>query len=82
MLAVLLRVHEYHDRPVIEGNDMAFGSDIRCSEDKDGKDLTQQIHDPEARWAEVVKSYWGGMLRPHLKKHPRFLCRPERHKRN
>ena len=53
MLAVLLRVPEQYNGPVIEGNGMAFGSDIRRSEDEDGKDFMRQIHDSEARWAEA-----------------------------
>ena len=59
---------------------MAFGSDIRRSEDEDGKDFMQQIHDSEAYWAEVVRGYRNGWLRPHRQKMTVFYTSwPERH---
>jgi len=60
--AVLLRVDENYGGPVIKGDGMAFGSDIRRSEDEDGKDFMQQIHDSETFWTEVVKGYRDGWL--------------------
>lgn len=73
MSAVFLWVRKNRDRPVFEGNDMPFGSDIRHSEGKDGKDSIKHIHGWGARWAGVVKGLQDRKLWPRPQKYDMFL---------
>ena len=45
-----------YESPVIEGNDMPFGGDVRHSEGEDNKDPIQHIHDWEVRWRSCQRS--------------------------
>jgi len=49
--------------PVIKGNDMPFGGDVRHGEGEDSKNPIQHIHDREIRWRSCQR-FRGSRVRP------------------